>query len=124
VLLEQSHPAATVFSRAADDWAGHIVSGETDLALPEIETTLPLTDLHEGVRFAPAPDEMQARLTRRFTDAYLGAYWLLMVLDRYLRCGSTSGLGQHPESAKRNGPNRSTNTSSRDREGLPARMLR
>jgi Uma2 family endonuclease len=60
VILEQSHPAATVFSRAGDDWVGHIVSGETDLALPEIEMTLPLKDLYEGVTFPPTPDEMQA----------------------------------------------------------------
>jgi Uma2 family endonuclease len=60
VILEQSHPAATVFSRAGDDWVGHIVSGETDLALPEIEMILPLTELYEGVAFPPTPDEMLA----------------------------------------------------------------
>jgi Uma2 family endonuclease len=60
VILERSQPPATVFSHAANDWVGHIVSGETDLALPEIETTLPLTDLYEGVTFPPTPDEMQA----------------------------------------------------------------
>jgi Uma2 family endonuclease len=60
VILEQSHPAATVFTRAGDDWVGHIVSGETDLGLPEIEMTLPLTDLYEGVTFPSTPDEMQA----------------------------------------------------------------
>ena len=59
VMLEQSRPAATVFSRSGDDWVGHIVLGETDLALPEIEITLPLLELYEGVTFSPTPDEMQ-----------------------------------------------------------------
>jgi Uma2 family endonuclease len=59
VILEQSRPAATVFTRAGDDWVGHIVSGETNLALPEIEMTLPLAELYEGVMFPPTPDEMQ-----------------------------------------------------------------
>lgn len=59
VILEQSRPAATVFSRAGDDWVGHIVLGETDLALPEIEIILPLAELYEGVTFSPTPDEVQ-----------------------------------------------------------------
>jgi len=59
VILEQSRPAATVFSRAGDDWVGHIVLGETDLALPEVEITLPLTELYQGISFSPTPDEMQ-----------------------------------------------------------------
>jgi Uma2 family endonuclease len=60
VILEQSRPAATVFSRAGDDWVGHILLGETDLPLPEIEMTLPLTELYEGVTFSPSPDEIPA----------------------------------------------------------------
>jgi len=58
VILEQSRPAATVFSRAGHDWVGHIMLGETDLALPEIEITLALTELYEGVTFSPSPDEV------------------------------------------------------------------
>jgi Uma2 family endonuclease len=60
VMLEQFRHAATVFSRAGDDWVGHIIMGETELALPEVEITLPLTDLYEGVTFSPDADQAEA----------------------------------------------------------------
>lgn len=51
VMLEQSRPAATVFSREGDDWVGHALPGDVDLALPEIGITLPMAELYEGVEF-------------------------------------------------------------------------
>ncbi len=34
-----------VFSREADDWVGHVVTGETVLPMPEIGIELPLAEL-------------------------------------------------------------------------------
>ncbi len=48
VMLEQSSRGATVFSRAGDDWVGHVLTGDDDLALPEVGITLSLAELHEG----------------------------------------------------------------------------
>jgi Uma2 family endonuclease len=45
VMLEQDRPAATVFSRAGDDWVGHIISGDAILLMPEIGIEVPLADL-------------------------------------------------------------------------------
>ena len=59
VMLERSRPAATVFSRVGDDWVGHMVLGDTELALPEIEMMLPLADLYQGVTFPPGMDEAE-----------------------------------------------------------------
>ncbi len=52
VILEQTRQAATVFSRAGDDWVGHILVGDVVLPLPEIGAVLPLRDLYEGVAFS------------------------------------------------------------------------
>jgi Uma2 family endonuclease len=57
VMLEQSRRGATVFSRDGGDWVGHVLTGEDDLALPEVEITLRMTELYEGVTFPPAPGE-------------------------------------------------------------------
>ena len=57
VMLEQDQQAATVFSRAGDDWVGHVVSGDASLSMPEIGIELPLAELYEGVTFAPPQDE-------------------------------------------------------------------
>jgi Uma2 family endonuclease len=57
VMLEQSCRGATVFSRKADEWVGHVLTGDDDLALPEVEITLRLADLYEGVIFPAAPEE-------------------------------------------------------------------
>jgi Uma2 family endonuclease len=51
VMLEQDRQAATVFDRVGDDWAGHVVSGDVVLAMPEIGIELPLAELYEGVSF-------------------------------------------------------------------------
>ena len=51
IMLEQDRQAATVFTRAADDWVGHIQSGDTVLDMPEIGISIPLAELYEGVTF-------------------------------------------------------------------------
>jgi Uma2 family endonuclease len=52
VMLEQDTQGAIIFARAGDDWVGHVVSGDTVLATPEIGIELPLAELYEGVEFA------------------------------------------------------------------------
>jgi Uma2 family endonuclease len=54
VLLEQDFIGATVFARAADDWAGHILGSDAVLAMPEIGIEVPLSEFYEGVVFEPA----------------------------------------------------------------------
>ena len=49
VILEQDRQAATVFSRANGDWAGHVIAGDADLELPEAGVTIPLAELYDGV---------------------------------------------------------------------------
>jgi Uma2 family endonuclease len=58
VMLEQSCRGATVFAREGDDWIGHVLTGDDDLALPEVGITLPMAELYEGVMFSPGPDEV------------------------------------------------------------------
>ncbi len=53
VMLEQARRAATVFSRAGgDDWAGHVLTGDAVLAMPEIGVDLPLAEAYAGIAFA------------------------------------------------------------------------
>ncbi len=52
VMLEQDRQAATVFAMQADDWVGHVLSGDAVLAMPEIGVELPLAELYDGVAFA------------------------------------------------------------------------
>lgn len=58
VMLEQERQAATVFSRAGNDWVGHIFSGDAILTMPEIGIDLPLAELYEGVTFTDAPTDL------------------------------------------------------------------
>ncbi len=53
-MLEQTRPAATVFSRAGDDWVGHVLTGGAVLAMPEIGADLPLADLYSDIEFSEA----------------------------------------------------------------------
>ncbi len=60
VMLEQARRAATVFSRAGDDWAGHVLTGDAVLAMPEIGVDLPLAEAYAGIEFAtddPSPED-------------------------------------------------------------------
>lgn len=56
VMLEQTRQAATVFSRAGDDWVGRVLTGEAEIALPEMGVALPLRDIYAGVEFPPESD--------------------------------------------------------------------
>jgi Uma2 family endonuclease len=53
VMLSQDRQSATVFARVANDWVGHILSGDTILSMPEIGIELPLAELYEGVSLEP-----------------------------------------------------------------------
>jgi hypothetical protein len=57
VEREQSCRRATVFSHSGDDWVGHVLTSDDDLALPEVGITLPIAELYEGVTFPPGPGE-------------------------------------------------------------------
>jgi hypothetical protein len=52
-MRAQDLQQATVFARIANDWVGHIVSGNATLHMPEIDIDVPLTELYEGVVEAP-----------------------------------------------------------------------
>lgn len=50
VMLEQAAAAATVFSRSADDWIGHLVLGiDAVLDLPAIGVELKLAEIYAGI---------------------------------------------------------------------------
>ncbi len=52
VMLEQTRRAATVFARAGEDWAGHVLTDDAVLAMPEIGVDLPLAEVYAGIAFA------------------------------------------------------------------------
>jgi Uma2 family endonuclease len=62
VMLEQDRIAATIFSRAGDDWVGHVFVGDAPLAMPEIGIEVPLSEFYEGLVFEEA-DEGRAGST-------------------------------------------------------------
>lgn len=51
VMVEQDRQGLTVFTRANDDWVGHLIAGDTVLAMPEIGVDLPLSEIYEGLSF-------------------------------------------------------------------------
>lgn len=60
VMLEQTRCAATVFARTGDGWAGHVLTGDAVLAMPEIGVELPLAEAYAGIGFAtddPPPED-------------------------------------------------------------------
>lgn len=57
VMLSQDGVRATVFARVGDDWVGHIVSGNAILEMPEIDVSVPLVELYDGVTFNDATPE-------------------------------------------------------------------
>ena len=57
VILEQTRQAATVFARDACLCAGLVMTGDTDLVMPEIGISLPLAELYLDV---PLPPESEA----------------------------------------------------------------
>ena len=52
VMLEQDRVGATVFSRAGDDWVGHVLAEGAPLALRQIGISLPLDELYDGIELA------------------------------------------------------------------------
>jgi Uma2 family endonuclease len=53
VILEQGRQSATFYRRAGDLWIADFVSGEGELALPEIGVTVSLAELYHDVQFPP-----------------------------------------------------------------------
>jgi Uma2 family endonuclease len=53
LILEQTRPAATVYARAGDDWVADVLVGEAELTLPEIGSSISLSEVYEGVPFPP-----------------------------------------------------------------------
>lgn len=51
VMLEQARQAATVFSRADQDWSGHVLTEDAVLSFPEIGLALPLAAAYVGIAF-------------------------------------------------------------------------
>jgi len=54
VILEQTKPAATVFTREGAEWIGRLQIGDTILDLPEIGMTIRLPDLYDCAMETPA----------------------------------------------------------------------
>jgi Uma2 family endonuclease len=51
VMLEQDGIGAVVYARAGDAWTHELLDADANLALPEIDVTLPLAELYEGLNF-------------------------------------------------------------------------
>jgi Uma2 family endonuclease len=61
VLFEQDTPAAVVFRRTEHGFVREVYEGlDAVIPLAEIETTLPLADVYDGVEFRPEPEEEDA----------------------------------------------------------------
>ena len=50
-MLEQVSQAATAFARSGGDWIGHVLTGDTDLPLPELGVSVPLREIYTGIEF-------------------------------------------------------------------------
>jgi Uma2 family endonuclease len=55
VILEQDGIAATVMERHGAVWQTTIISGDADLAMPEIGASITLQDCYDGIEFPPEP---------------------------------------------------------------------
>lgn len=54
VILSQDQILATMFERIGDDWVGHILGQDAVIAMPEIDISVPLADLYDGIDLTPA----------------------------------------------------------------------
>jgi len=54
VILSQDQILATMFERIGDDWVGHILGQDAIIAMPEIDITVPLAELYDGIDLTPA----------------------------------------------------------------------
>jgi Uma2 family endonuclease len=52
VMVEQTSPAATVFSRAGSDWIGRLVMGDSAIVFPNLGIELQLSEVFDGVAFS------------------------------------------------------------------------
>ena len=55
VILEQTRPAATVFTRVGEAFIADALLGDAELAMPEIGVTVPLAEFFEGIAFPEEP---------------------------------------------------------------------
>ena len=53
VILQQTHPGATVFSRKGADWVATTVQADGTLCLPEIGLDIPLAELYADLGLEP-----------------------------------------------------------------------
>jgi Uma2 family endonuclease len=56
IIVEQDCIAATVFSRAGDNWITDILLDDAVLAMPEISLNVRLAELYEGIEVKPPQD--------------------------------------------------------------------
>ena len=54
VIVEQSRPAATVYTRVGADWVADVLIADGELSMPEAGISVPLAELYDGVEFPPA----------------------------------------------------------------------
>jgi Uma2 family endonuclease len=57
IMLEQDRMGALVFSRAEDDWVGHVLKEDGVLHMPEIGIELPIAELYDGIDFTEADED-------------------------------------------------------------------
>ena len=56
VMLEQDGVSATIYARSGDTWTHEILIADSILSLPEIDVSLPLAELYEGIVFETEQD--------------------------------------------------------------------
>ena len=49
VILQQTHPGASIFIRIGEDWVTELVSDDGTIRVPEIGVQFPLAALYEGL---------------------------------------------------------------------------
>lgn len=63
VMLEQDGVSATVYARSGKTWTHEILVANSILALPEIDVSLPLAELYEGLVFEADGEQPAAAQT-------------------------------------------------------------
>ena len=56
VVLQQTHPGATVFVRKGDDWVTEIVGNAGTLHMAEIDIEIPIAEIYTGIKLISDPD--------------------------------------------------------------------
>ena len=57
VILEPDSIAATLYTRANEDWVVRPLIADDVLEMPEIGVVIPLSDIYADVEFGPATDQ-------------------------------------------------------------------